>query len=227
MKTNICLSDLCDPLKIKKEFKQTMIKAIHISWGIRSITDILKACREVPAQQGEHEQHILEAAASNWTQEIWLKSPSNKISCGRPGHCSDYRDQNFSWLPYLRRGHQISLGEEIKHCLHWGKSSRTLHSSLNHTRIRPDISYLEAQFFSALHINLKPAKVLVVHQCDNDLKLEASRISLVYQKSLVWKFISLPLYIADVQEKKFAIWCNGMNDTVNNIQKGLYKPKQK
>ena len=65
MKTNVCLPDLCDPLKIKKEFKQTVIKTIHISWGIHNITDILKACREVPAQQGEQEQHILEAAASS------------------------------------------------------------------------------------------------------------------------------------------------------------------
>lgn len=65
MKTNVCLSDLCDPLKIKKEFKQTVIKVIHRSWGIHNITDILKARRKVPAQQGEHEQHILEAAASN------------------------------------------------------------------------------------------------------------------------------------------------------------------
>ena len=152
MKTNVCLSDLCDPLKIKKKFKQTVIKAIHISWGIRNITDILKACKEVPAQQGEHEQHILEAAASNWTQEIWLESPSNKTSCGRPGRCSDYRDQKFSEFPYLRRGDQTDMGEEIRHCLHWGKSSRTLNSSLDRTRIRPDISYLEAQFFfSATH----------------------------------------------------------------------------
>lgn len=184
MKTNVCLSDLCDP--IKKEFKQTVIKAIHISWGIRNITDILKACREVPAQQGEHEQHILEAAASNWTQETWLGSPSNKTSCGRPGHCSDCRDQKFSWFPYLRSGDQTNMGEEIRHCLHWGKSSRTLHSSLDHTRIRPDISYPEAQFFfSLLHINLKSAEVLVVHQCESDLKLEAPRIFLEYQKSLV------------------------------------------
>lgn len=147
MKINISLSDLCDLLKIEKEFKQTVMKAIHTSWGTRNTTDILKICREVPAQQGEHKQHILEAAASSWTQEIWLRRPSNKTSCGRPGHCSDYRDQNFSWLPYLRRGDQTNVGEEIKHCLHWGKSGRTLHSSLNHTRIRPDISYLEAQFF--------------------------------------------------------------------------------
>lgn len=152
MKANIGLSDLCDPLNIKKEFRQTVVKAICTSWDTHSTTDVAKACREVPAQQGEHEQHILEAAASDWTQEIWLRSPSNQTSCGRPGHCSDYRDQNFSWLPYFRRGDQTSLGEEIKHCLYWGKSSRTLHSSLNHTRIRPDISYLEAQFFfSATH----------------------------------------------------------------------------
>lgn len=197
MKTNVCLSELCDPLKIKKEFKQTVIKAIHISWGIRNITDILKARRGVPAQQGEQEQHILEAAASNWTQEIWLGSPSNKTSCGRPGHRSDSRDHKFPWFPHLRRGDQTDTGEEIRHCLRWGKWSRTLHSSLHHTRIRPDVSYLEAQsfifFFPLLHINLKSAKVLVLHQCDSDLKLEASRTSLECQKSLVWKFISLPL----------------------------------
>lgn len=134
---------------MKKEFKQTVIKGIHISWGIHNITDILKACREVPAQQGEHEQHILEATASNWTQEIWLGSPSNKTSYGRPGHCSDYRDQKFSRFPYLRRRDQTSMGEEVRHSLHGGKSSRTLHSSLDHTRITTVIPRGSMFFFSS------------------------------------------------------------------------------
>lgn len=80
------------------------------------------------------------------------------------------------------------MGEEIRHCLHGGKSSRTLHSSLDHTRIKTHIPRGSMFFFFLLpHINLKSTGVLVVHQCDSDLKLEASRIRLEYQKSLIQK----------------------------------------
>lgn len=120
MKTNVCLSDTCEPLKIKQERKQTVIKAIHISWGIRNITDWLVTCREGAAHSGS-------SPIQGNTEDVAGK-PLKQRSCRRSGHHSDNGDQQFPSFPYLRKVKHTDMGELIRHCLSCSKSGRTLRS---------------------------------------------------------------------------------------------------